>query len=356
MYKFVWLEIYNTMALRNVNSRRWCFTINNPSDADRVCLDALKDLSTYLVYQLEKGDLDTEHYQGYVEFLNRKRGTTVKNLIGSNPHIEAAKGSPTQASAYCKKDDSRLDGPWEYGELTQITQGSRTDLTTIKESIDSGKNLLEISGEYPATYMQYHAGIEKFYNMRVTPRVNKTQFIIFWGLTDQGKTHLANLFPNPYSVPKKTSTQFYDGYDPNFHHTIIFDDFKGGLEFRELLHLADKWPHQVNKKGSQIVWKPKYLIITSNYEPCLWYVKKARDDKCWPAFQRRIDLEVEFQGNNKLFIKKQVMSDDDMPESFTDCFDQYEFVEQQLDLVDMMIEHELVGNYDQQFHLGTVYN
>ncbi len=344
------------MALRNVNSRRWCFTINNPSDDDRVCLDALKDLSTYLVYQLEKGDLDTEHYQGYVEFLNRKKGTTVKRLVGSNPHIEAAKGSPTQASAYCKKDDSRLDGPWEYGELTVITQGSRTDLTAVKESIDSGKNLLEISGEYPATYMQYHAGIEKFYNMRVTHRTEKTKFIIFWGITDEGKSHLANLFPNCYSCPRATSSQFYDGYDPNRHETVIFNDFKGALPFSELLQLTDKWPYEVNKKGSQIVWKPKYLIITSNFEPEIWYRKKSLDNRVWPAFRRRIDLEVEFQGNNKLYIKTQVMRDDEMPAEFVECFDKYEFVEEQLDIVDRMIEHELVGNYDQQFHLGTVYN
>ncbi len=309
------------MNLRNISSRRWCFTINNPSVDDEVCLDKLKDDSTYLVYQLEKGDNETEHYQGYVEFLNRKKGSTVKPMIGSNPHIEVAKGSPNQASMYCKKEEGRVGGPWEYGELTSITQGSRTDLTAIKESIDSGKNLLEISGEYPATYMQYHAGVEKFYNMRVTPRTEKTQFIIFWGITDQGKSHLANLFPNCYSVPRATSTQFYDGYDPNRHDTVIFNDFKGALPFTELLQLTDKWPYEVNRKGSQVVWKPKYLIITSNFEPKLWYKRKALDDRVWPAFERRIDLEVEFQGNNKLFIKKQVMEDNARPPRFTDCFD-----------------------------------
>lgn len=349
------------MNLRNMNSRRWCFTVNNPDAGVALDLEDIRLISTYMVWQLEIGDNGTNHFQGYVEFLNRKKGSTLKNLFTRcDPHLEAARGTPTQASEYCKKDDTRVpgdeSGPWEFGELTQVTQGSRTDLISVKAKIDDGTDLLSISDEHPNEFMKYTRGIEKMYSMHVKPRTTKTIFIIFWGITDQGKSHLANLFPNPLTVAKATSTQFYDGYDPNYHKTIIFDDFKGKLEFGELLKLTDKWPYQVNRKGDTMVWKPQYLVITSNYSPDIWYKKKCNDIKSWPAFQRRIDLEVEFTGMNKLHIIKEKPIVQDFPEAFIECFDNYEFVEKELNIELPEDLNQVVGNYDQQLHLGTIFN
>ncbi len=343
------------MNLRNINSRRWCFTINNPTADDDDDLHKIEDTSSYLVYQLERGEQEgTRHYQGYVEFLNRKRGSTMLRMFRRPPHLEVAKGTPAQASAYCKKDEGRLDGPFEHGTLTEITQGTRTDLDAVYKAIaHDGKSLLEISGEFPSTFMKYPRGIEKVYKLNIKSRTEKTIFIIFHGLTGTGKTRLANMFPNPYSVPKKTSTQFYDGYDPNQHNTVIFDDFKGSLEFRELLHLADEWPHQVNQKGDMMVWKPKYLIITSNYIPSDWYLRKSVDIRCWPAFQRRIDLEVQFIGNNRLCVIKDNGTMEHMPDKFNEAFDSYEHCEEQLAIVNRDVE--VVGAYNQQLHLGREY-
>ena len=97
------------MSLRNKNSKRWCFTINNPDETSDAQLAALQAQSSYLIYQKEEGENHTPHYQGYVEFPIRKRGTTVKNILPSS-HLEVAAGSAESNKTYCSKEP-RLAGP-----------------------------------------------------------------------------------------------------------------------------------------------------------------------------------------------------------------------------------------------------
>ena len=139
--------------LRNQNSKYWCFTINQPTEQDDIAIDNLRNSSSYLIYQLEQGENGTPHYQGYVEFAIRKRGSTIKNLIPRG-HIEVRRGNSKQASDYCKKEESRLDGPWESGVLSDPHPGSRNDLLAVKEAIDEGKSLTEISNEHFAAFFR----------------------------------------------------------------------------------------------------------------------------------------------------------------------------------------------------------
>ena len=70
----------------------------------------------YLVYQLEEcPETRRTHYQGYAEFSQQM---TLKKLQEWLPsvHFEKRFGNQAQAIAYCTKEDTRVDGPWEYGE------------------------------------------------------------------------------------------------------------------------------------------------------------------------------------------------------------------------------------------------
>ena len=93
----------------NSMSKRWCFTINNPDPEHETQLVSLSLCSSYLIYQKEEGLNHTPHFQGYVEFSVRKRGTTIKNLIPT-AHLEVAKGKPSHNKTYCSKSP-RLAGP-----------------------------------------------------------------------------------------------------------------------------------------------------------------------------------------------------------------------------------------------------
>lgn len=89
-----------------MQTRHWTFTINNwTTDHD----EELKRKGeagefTYLVYGYETAASGTPHLQGYVVFKVRKRLSTAKALLPGNPHMEPKRGTPKQASDYCKKD------------------------------------------------------------------------------------------------------------------------------------------------------------------------------------------------------------------------------------------------------------
>ncbi len=92
--------------------RAVCFTLNNPSDPIPFDVEKME----YLVYQREVGVNGTPHFQGYCEFKTKKRLAAVKELLGNRCHIERRFGTQEQAIRYAKKEDTRVAGPWEFGE------------------------------------------------------------------------------------------------------------------------------------------------------------------------------------------------------------------------------------------------
>lgn len=108
-------------------AKRWVFTLNNPTDDEEQSIieAAEKDNVEYLVFGRETGDSGTPHLQGYVIFSAAVRLCTVKNRLGSQRfHLEVSRGTPQEASAYCKKDDDYE----EFGDCPEVSQGRRTDL------------------------------------------------------------------------------------------------------------------------------------------------------------------------------------------------------------------------------------
>lgn len=63
--------------------------------------------------------------------------------------VEPAKNK-TAARKYCMKEDSRIDGPYEFGTWgTDTTQGRRTDWEAIRDMINLGSTFAEIRERFP---------------------------------------------------------------------------------------------------------------------------------------------------------------------------------------------------------------
>lgn len=81
---------------------------------------------TRAAVQKEKApETGREHFQGYVALKSPMRLSGVKTLLGDDTaHLEPCKGSPLQSWEYCTKEDTRVDGPWTYGDAPK-GQGNR---------------------------------------------------------------------------------------------------------------------------------------------------------------------------------------------------------------------------------------
>jgi len=148
VFKMRFLDYFSRMA----QGRNWCFTLNNYTDEDTERLDSLVDDGSllYLIYGKEIGESGTPHLQGFVYTKTRLRLTQVKQIIGSNPHLEIAR-NVNASIQYCKKD-----GNWvEFGSRTN-DQGRRNDLEDFKTSVKNGVlSLKQIREKHSETYAKY---------------------------------------------------------------------------------------------------------------------------------------------------------------------------------------------------------
>ena len=68
-------------ASQQVRCKRWCFTINNPTDDDMFWEDAEnQEQFDFLAVQYEVGEQGTPHYQGFVILKRKNRLTWQEQL------------------------------------------------------------------------------------------------------------------------------------------------------------------------------------------------------------------------------------------------------------------------------------
>lgn len=115
------------MANGGAQSRRWCFTLNNPTDEEIAALSFSGGLAGTSVgficwgrEHFEPG-AGTPHLQGYVEFKTKLRIGGIKKLAGfGRAHLESARGSAAESIAYCGKEDP---SPFRAGEPYDTSGG-----------------------------------------------------------------------------------------------------------------------------------------------------------------------------------------------------------------------------------------
>lgn len=266
-------------------SRSWCFTLNNPvADLDFAAFPSVR----YAVWQKEKGEQGTEHFQGYFELDKPHRLASLKKILPT-AHFETRKGTREQAREYCMKPDTRVDGPWEHGSFGKGGQGKRNDLVSLYESVKVGKTDREILEEAPAAYMRYYKAVSHVRLLIAPQRRFKTEVYVIWGDTGLGKSYYASSrSPTAYWKQRGDWWDKYNGTDD-----VILDDFYGWIKWDTLLRLCDENPCQVEIKGGHVNFAPKRIFITSNNWPDTWY----KNENCkFETFARRVTLWVHFTG------------------------------------------------------------
>lgn len=285
-----------------MTSRSFCFTINNPTLPLTIPQEKKDKHVRYVSWQLESGDQGTRHYQGFIQLKSPQRISLLKSFgpDWARGHYEITKGTPDQAREYSRKEESRLEGPYEIGTYT--SQGKRTDLQSVVDQANEGKTLQEIAMDNPTTFVRFHRGIERFLQVtRTEKRTWKTQLYIFWGQAGTGKSRWAHsLDEEPYFLRRGNGNSvWFDGYTGQ--SVVVLDDFYGWIPYDLLLRLTDRYSLTVDVKGGSVPFLAKYVVLTSNKPWTEWYdfANKPMDPE---ALRRRIDAEVELRKGDDFSI------------------------------------------------------
>lgn len=148
----------------SLQGKRWCFTLNNPTEDEEQELANKAGEVKYLIFGRERGENGTPHLQGFVIFNSNQRLRAVRVFI-RRAHWELARGTNQEAADYCKKD-GEFD---EFGELPVDRSGRRTDLEEIiawgdEFERNNGRppTSPEVAKEQPQAYVRYPRMVRLF--------------------------------------------------------------------------------------------------------------------------------------------------------------------------------------------------
>lgn len=273
-------------------ARSYVFTINNPDDSDRACVEALSAEARYYCCAPERGDQGTPHLQGYVVFNNQRSFRSVARLL-PRAHVEPAHACALDNRTYIfgpyeKNGKSKPENPdaWEFGDLPR--QGSRGDIDEVKEAVMQGtgmRGVLSVAKGYQSAKFG-----ELLLKHQEPARSWKPTVKWFWGPTGTGKSktafeELEQLTPGGVYVAM-SSFKWWEGYDA--HESVLIDDMRGDFaKFHELLRLLDRYPLRVETKGGSRQFLARTVIITSCKSPRDLYLGKTDEDI--GQLTRRID-------------------------------------------------------------------
>lgn len=261
--------------------RNFCFTLNNPTEEERSFFNdfQLGDLFNYMIFQEEKGENGTVHFQGYIECREQHPLNWMKNNFNPRAHYERRRGSQEEAIAYCRKEDTRVEGGMS-GEFGQPKPKGRPTGDAREKAIETLKALRkgeirprEVDEEvllfpgYPAAEKRALSSLGKGPDRSESFRV----FVIN-GPTGVGKSFACHKICNGEYVGWQHGW-FTDA--ANMHRFLFLDEFVGGckdgIQLHELLDMLDPYPQQLAIKGGFAPAFYDTVFITTNIKPQDWY-------------------------------------------------------------------------------------
>jgi hypothetical protein len=277
-------------------ARSWIFVINHDTFEDLIgFITKLK--AEYFCFGFEIGKEGTPHIQGYLQYKKTSVAGKFLKKIFPRAHLEPAQADYYDNQVYASKDGEF----YEFGDPPK--QGKRTDLISVKKTLDKTKSLKDVSEQHFCNFVRYHRGFLLYINLHQEHRTEMPIVEWIYGPTGAGKTAYARGLSSSRYI--KDHTQWWDGYDQQ--EVIIIDDFDGRWPFRDLLRLLDRYEYQGQIKGGYVKINSKFIIITCDRSMEDLYFSKCSDHELSQLRRRITSIKHIGVTNDEL---KEVIDDD----------------------------------------------
>lgn len=249
-----------------MTSRTWLVTRNLSEDELIIPQDYLKNLfllskAVYCVGQLEKAPTTGQHHiQAYVNYKNSVRQSHLK-AIDPKAHLDVVKVD-RGADKYCMKEESRVEGPWEFG-VKPVRRDSKTDWQSVY--LLAKKRQFDM---IPPNILVQHYSNLNLIAKDYAEVVHSTHLrgIFIYGPSGVGKSLLArSLFPE-LTHYAKSHNKWFDSYKNE--DVIVWDDInpdEGRMFATHIKLWTDRYGVMGETKGSGVPLVHQYFIMTSQY-------------------------------------------------------------------------------------------
>lgn len=256
-------------------ARYWICTV--PRDDWEPCLPSG---AAWIIGQPELGESGYRHWQLMVSFPAKKSLAQVKECFG----LQGMHAEPTRSAAaetYVRKEETRDGEPFEFGSRV-FRRSSSTDWERVKTLAQRG----ELDLVPPDIYVRYYRTLQCIAADHDQPVSLEKHVVVYYGSTGTGKSRRAFEEAGSLCYVKDPRSKFWCGY--RGESSVVFDEFRGGIDVSHMLRWLDRYPVRVELKGSSAPLKAEKIWITSNLHPSEWYPELDGETK--KALLRRLEI------------------------------------------------------------------
>nr|WQA30130.1 MAG: rep protein [Cressdnaviricota sp.] len=272
---------------RNLKCRRYCFTLNNPTEEERDHISAIN--CEYLLYGTEHQNEGTPHLQGYIVFKNPQSFEALKKFM-PRAHIERARFDHETNIRYCTKEDTK---PFEKGERP-VSKNKQVKVKSIlKRDPINGPKI--IASEQKLIGMNLE---KEMFKEIINGKLEKPEIIYVYGDTGTGKTYYAlqdallHYGWNNVATIRFDKSGFCHCNDPQ-RPCLVWMEFRPScLDAASFLELTDGYGTHLNVKHGGMFIRPKRIYICSILPPQEIYREEINQQ-----FMRRITKLVDKNQN-----------------------------------------------------------
>lgn len=245
----------------------------------------------YFVGQKEKGETGNIHLQCYVVFKNGKTRPAVTILMGGlKPKLIIANGGAPKNKLYCTKLKTRVLGAeaWSFECGVMPAQGARADHAVMMRDVLILDDVAMYE-KYEGNWRNNRGVLREYRRAKNVGRAAHPKIVTIVGETGSGKSHECYMRSRALGLGRVGLVMMSPSGKPDWFgaaegcRVVIFEDFKGGMDFATFLRVTDKWPCTVPSKGGSFTWSVSHIFINSEFHPKKWY-----PDESYGQVRRRL--------------------------------------------------------------------